>query len=418
MKVVVLTAAYPAPSEPERAVYIENLTRAIVQRGRSGVREPLEAVIVAPRVSPADPLEEVREGLTVRRFRYPSMGKRLKELRRPSRWRLGAYFVSGLAATLEEVRRRSADLILCHWVLPVGPIAAVASALLGVPLVTVAHGSDLNRYARSSTLFHRLTLATVTQARHVLAVSAELSTVLVERLSVPSSKVTVVPMGVEPQCFSAPRAVGGNHRTHETHEARCARRRSLGLEPGRRVLLFVGDVIPEKGVKELLEAQKMLLQRGLEVDLCLLGEGELREQARSSAEARAGSVRGHGQVLCPGRVSQAELTSWYRAADLFVLPSHAEGSPVTVMEALSSGLPVVASRVGGIPDLVDDPLTGWLVPPRDSRALSTTLEGLLRNPDSIDAARKRLAENPPDFSVTRRAKDVRRILDEVVGMKR
>jgi glycosyltransferase involved in cell wall biosynthesis len=412
VKLVVLTAAYPAPSEPERAVYIETLTRAIVQGEPNSAREPLEVVIVAPRVSPADPLEEVRDGLTVRRFRYPSMGKRLKELRRPSVWRLGAYFVSGLAATLEEVRRRPADLILCHWVLPVGPIAAVASVLLGVPLVAVAHGSDLNRYAWSSTLLHRLALATVTQARHIVAVSAELGAVLVERLRVPSRRVTVVPMGVDPHCFSVPRAVGGNHGTHETHEARNARRRSLGLEPGRRLLVFVGDLIPEKGVQDLLEAQQTLLQRGLEVDLCLLGEGELREQARSVSGA--GSVPVHGQVLCPGRVSQAELASWYRAADLFVLPSHAEGSPVTVMEALASGLPVVASRVGGIPDLVDDPLTGWLVPPRDPRVLSNTLEGLLRNPESIEAARKRLVENPPDFSVMRRAKDVRRILDEVL----
>ena len=412
MKVVVLTAAYPAPSEPGRAVYIESLTRAIVQRSRSEGREPLEAVIIAPRVSPTDPMEEVREGLTVRRFRYPSMGKRLKEMRRPSRWRLGAYFASGLAATLEEVRRLPADLILCHWVLPVGPIAAVASALLGVPLVTVAHGSDLNRYARSSTLFHRLALATVTQARHVLAVSADLGSVLVERLCVPYSKVTVVPMGVDPDLFSTPRAVGGSHPALETDETRRARRRSLGLESGRRLLVFVGDLIPEKGVRELLEAWKTLLQRGLEVDLCLLGEGELREEASRLTGVGAGS--GQGQVLCPGHVSQEELTSWYRAADLFVLPSHAEGSPVTVMEALSSGLPVVASRVGGIPDLVDEPLTGWLVPPRDPQALSTTLEGLLRRPDSMDAARRRLAEIPPDFSVTRRSQDIRRILDEVV----
>jgi glycosyltransferase involved in cell wall biosynthesis len=404
VKVAVLTGAYPAPSEPTRAVYIENLTRALVEEGGGGAGSPtssapVEATVVAPRVAPSDPLLEMRGGIRVRRFRYPSGGRRLKEIPRPSPLLLAAYAGSGLRAIIEEARRGGAEIILCHWVLPAGPAAAAASALLGVPLVVLAHGSDLNRHAVSSRFRRAVARWVLGRARLVLAVSEDLRRIAVERFGVPPERSGVLPMGVDGGLFAgrAPDAAGD----------RRAVRRSLGLDPEAPLLLFVGDLLPEKGVLEIAAAVETLRRRGVAACAAFLGDGPLRNGAGPLAA-------GDGLVF-RGRVPQADLPRWHEAADLLVLPSASEGTPVTVMEALSSGLPVVASRVGGIPDLIEDGQTGWLVPPRDARALAGLLEGLLRNPETLGAARRRLAAAPPDHSARSRARELREALARVLA---
>jgi glycosyltransferase involved in cell wall biosynthesis len=352
----------------------------------------VEVTVVAPRVHREDPLEEERAGLPVRRFSYPSGGKRLKEMGKPSARVLGAYLASALAALIRESRRNRPDWILCHWVLPTGPVAAALSAMLGVPLSIVAHGSDVNVYSRSSRAAAALARLALKKADLVLAVSPDLREALVERLGVPQTRTELLPMGVDDEIFAGSGA-------GEADALREEARRRLGLDPAVPAVLFVGDLIPQKGVLEILEAQKELSRRGTSLMLYLVGEGPLRGASRPG-------------VTFTGRLPQKEILFWYRAADIFVLPSHSEGSPVTVMEALRSGLPVVASRVGGIPDLVEDGLTGFLVPAKDPRALSHALDGLLRNPDALKSARQRLLSDPPDVLASSRARRLRQLLEE------
>ena len=109
LRFLVLTAAYPSPAEPGRAVTIENLNRALIE-GR-GVDVSL--TVVAPQVHSQDPLQEVREGIEVRRFPYPSGGKRLKEVEAPGLFALGCYVLSGLWEVL-RVARRGDYLSLIH----------------------------------------------------------------------------------------------------------------------------------------------------------------------------------------------------------------------------------------------------------------------------------------------------------------
>ncbi|MBI4604059.1 MAG: glycosyltransferase [Planctomycetes bacterium] len=389
MRVLVLAAAYPSPSEPERAVYLESLNLALAPPGGSGGRAGgIELAVVAPRVSRADPAREVRRGIPVRRFAYPSGGRRLKEMARPGPWVLAAYAASALVAALDEARARGAECILAHWVLPMGPVAAAAAGALGLPFVLAAHGSDLGRYARASRLLGLAARLSLARAKAVIAVSEALRRAAVEDHGVPASRVRVVPMGIDDALFGP----GGPGR----EEAR----RLLGVSPEARLLHVAGDAIPEKGNGELLEARALLARRGLECDVAVAGGG--RPEPLASEPRR---------VRLLGRVPQRELALWCHAADLFVLPSHAEGSPVTVMEALASGLPVVATRVGGIPELVEDGATGWLVPPRDPEALAGAIERALQA-GALEGARARLAASPRDFSAARRAREVRAVLEE------
>jgi glycosyltransferase involved in cell wall biosynthesis len=392
VKVLVLTAAYPSPSEPERAVFIENLTLALAERLPGSV-----TAVVAPRVRREDPPREDRRGIAVRRFAYPGGGRRLKEIERPSPWLLGAYAASGLAATLGEARRLGADCLLAHWVLPAGPIAAAAAKLLDLPLVVVAHGSDINLHARSSRVRGLAARWCLARARRVLAVSEDLRRLLTAELGVPEGRLSLLRMGVDAALF---------RRRRSPDEAR----RALDLDPGLPVLLFVGDLTAAKGVADLIQAWRLLAARGVAAQLCLVGGGPLAGVAAEAAANGAGR-----RLRLPGRRPQAELELWYRAADLFVLPSHAEGAPVSIMEALSAGVPVVASRTGGIPELVEDGRTGKLVPPGAPEALAAALGGLLAERESLAALRRGAESLPPDaFAVEGRARELAAILREAV----
>jgi glycosyltransferase involved in cell wall biosynthesis len=279
--------------------------------------------------------------------------------------------MSAARALLEAARDHGADVILCHWLLPAGPSAALAARALHAPLVVVAHGSDVNTYAESSLLHLGASRVVIHRASAIVAASTALGEAISERLTGTPRPVDVIPMGVDERFFGAP----------ARRVERRAAREQLGIRPDARLLLFVGDLTESKGVPELLAAHRTLLERGLDCDLALVGaHGPGSERALTDGVRSSSSSAAPLRVLAPGAVPQRDLVAWYRAADLFVLPSHAEGSPVSLMEALSCGLPAVASNVGGIPELIAWGRNGWLVPPREPRILADTLAGLLGDP--------------------------------------
>lgn len=402
MKILVLTAAYPSPSEPERAVFIENITRALV--APQGDTPPLEATVLAPRCHPADPLEEVRHGVRISRFRYPAGGRRLKEWDRTPLLRVGAWVLSGIRTTLREVRRERPDLLLAHWVLPTGLVGAVAARRSGLPLVLLAHGSDIHRYATRSRLAAFLARRALRAAARIATVSRELQEILEERFDVSRESMRVISMGVDGSLF-APLEAAESEGGRAAGQAEARRR--LGREPTGPLLLFVGDLTPAKGLPELLEAHEGLLRSGLQVTLAMAGEGPLRGEAERH-RARWGRL----ELL--GRVSQKALVDWYRASDLLVLPSRSEGLPVTVLEALSVGAPVVATRVGGIPEVVVEGETGRLVPPTDPAALEQALRETLQ-PEVLARLREGVARSRLDHSAASRGAELEALIHEAAG---
>jgi glycosyltransferase involved in cell wall biosynthesis len=146
-------------------------------------------------------------------------------------------------------------------------------------------------------------------------------------------------------------------------------------------VLFVGRLVERKGVAGLLDAVGRL-PAALGTRLEIIGEGP--ERPRLEAQIRQAGL--HDRVVLRGRVSTADLRAAYAAADVLVLPSvldsrsDTEGLGVVLLEAMSYGVPVIASRIGGIPDIVGDGETGLLVPPGDPGALAAALERLAVDP--------------------------------------
>jgi glycosyltransferase involved in cell wall biosynthesis len=201
----------------------------------------------------------------------------------------------------------------------------------------------------------RLLAWALPQAARIVAVSRALADEVVE-LGVARDRVAVVMNGVDPALFH-PRD-------------RAAARRELGL-PAGQLALYVGNLKPEKGVLDLARAWAHTVRDIPDATLAIVGGGPLRAELEAALPSGA---KAHGPQPLEA------IPTWLAACDVLALPSHVEGTPNVVLEAFASGRRVVASAVGGVPDLISHPTLGTLVPPRDPDTFGAALTQALRTP--------------------------------------
>ncbi len=255
---------------------------------------------------------------------------------------------------------RQHDVILGTWAYPDGCAAIAFARALGKPSVVKVHGSDLNVVAKVPSA-RAIMRAVLPRADAMVAVSRALGSQL-EGLGVARARVHLVANGVDTELF-APRDRG-------------AARRALGVPERRPLVVFVGRLEPQKGLGELLEAFRAIRAARPDAILALIGEGVMRPEVTALKASW-----GEG-LLAPGARPLREVAQWVAACDVFTLPSWSEGTPNVVLEALASGRPAVASRVGGIPDVLAKPESGILVEARDAGDLARGLgEALSRTWD-------------------------------------
>lgn len=276
--------------------------------------------------------------------------------------------LAGLSGALEVAsllpgflaRRRDIDVVLGSWAYPDGAAAVALARLIGVPAVIKVHGSDLNV---QSTMFGPRTNLSVAlpRAARLVAVSAALGEKAIS-LGVSRDRVNVVPNGTDASLFRV--------------SDRSVARSTLGwpFPAGapwpRRVVLYCGRIERAKGVMDLITAFSSIASRAPDLSLVLLGEGRAMAEAKAMAEPLG------GRIGFLGARPLAEVPQWMAASTLVTLPSHAEGSPNVIREALACGRPVVATSVGGIPELLTTTKVGELgamVPARDPVALGEAL---------------------------------------------
>lgn len=262
----------------------------------------------------------------------------------------GRTFERRIRPHLERLRP---EVILNYWLYPDGYAAVRAGHALGVPVVVGSIGSDLRRIP--DPISGRLIRWTVLSADGMVTVSEELRRRAIE-MGAPAEQVTTILNGCDTTVYY-PRD-------------RAAARAAVGGDVRDEVVLYVGRLIEAKGLPELVEAFAMLARRRPNARLVVIGEGPAGKSMERSAAA-AGIA---GRVSLLGRLPS--VAEWMRAADVFCLPSHSEGSPNVITEALACGTPVVASDVGGIPELVDS-RCGILTPVRQPAALAAGLEEAL-----------------------------------------
>lgn len=188
------------------------------------------------------------------------------------------------------------------------------------------------------------------------------------------------------------------------------REQAADAEP---VLLFLGAIIEKKGVFELLEAVVALRERYPRCRLVLAGTGP----AQARVLARAASLGIASQVEMPGWVDAAARDAWLAQAAVFVLPSYYEGLPMSVLEAMAAGVPVIASDVGGIPELIAHGVDGLLIAPGDVRALTAALDTLLTDAP-LRAAMGQAAQRKVErcYAAERVLEQVEEIYQDLLGI--
>jgi glycosyltransferase involved in cell wall biosynthesis len=259
---------------------------------------------------------------------------------------------AGVKRLVRRIHARSPiDVIDGHYVYPDGTAAVAVGRDLGLPVVLSSRGTDLNLFPRFAAVRRRIQ-ANLAACRHLVCVCTELKNVALE-LGTPEEKVSVIGNAVDATLFH-----GGDRE-----QARA----QLGLPADKIVVLSVGHMTERKGFHLLIGAIARL--RRDDVLLCIAGDGPQRSELdRLVAERGLG-----GRVRLPGAVRNEDLPAWYRAADLFVLASSREGWPNVLCEAQACGLPAVATRVWGIPEIVSRPELGVLVEDRSEAGISAAL---------------------------------------------
>ncbi|HUS33622.1 MAG TPA: glycosyltransferase family 4 protein [Kofleriaceae bacterium] len=278
----------------------------------------------------------------------------------------GPLYAASIAPILAPYRKK-VDVVLGSWAYPDGFAAIVAAQLLGVPAVVKLHGSDINLIAKIPGP-RRMMAWALPRAARVVAVSKPLAAEVVA-LGVPEDRVKVVMNGVDADLFKP-----GDRK---------AARAQLDLPQDKPLAIYVGNLKPEKGVVDLGKAWAGVVKQVPDATLLVIGDGPLKGELEGVTQSLGERVR-----LIP-RQPLERIPLYMAAADILVLPSHFEGTPNVVLEALASGRRVVATSVGGVPDLITDATLGTLVPAGDPGALGNAIATALRSPyDAEEVARK------------------------------
>lgn len=280
--------------------------------------------------------------------------------------RLHAHFwlASLLAQQARFLRRNHFDCLLASWAYPDGVAVARLARRMQLPYAIKVHGSDLNVLAEVPAQRRQISAA-LAGASAVIAVSRALADKAIA-LGADPVRVHVLYNGVDSERFQP--------------GSRSAARERLAIEDGAELILYVGNLKLSKGCMDLLDALPAVFASRPQAQAVLIGAGP----DRSALAQRVESLGLGARVRMPGSVAHEGLRDWFQASNLLCLPSHNEGVPNVVLEAMACGMPVVATSVGGIPEILPD-FAGRLVKVGECERLQLALTEVLAH--SWDTAR-------------------------------
>ena len=360
MRVLTFTALYPNKVNPLQGIFIHQRVKHLALRPGNSV-EVIAPVPYFPAWMPGErwrkfsqiPREEVIEGVLIHHPRYPL----LPGISMPVHGMLMYWASLPLAQHLQ--RKEQFDCIDAHFVYPDGFAAVRLGRKLGLPAVVSARGSDINLYS-SFRAIRPMLRWTLLHGDGAIAVSDDLKNKIIA-LGIPESKIRVISNGVDAERF-------------QPRDAKSARKQ-LGLPEEGSIAVSVGSLIESKGHHLLIAAIAELARSFPQLRLYILGEGAYRP----TLEQLVREKKMQDRIFLFGTRPNEELSLWFSVADLSCLMSSREGWPNVVSEALACGTPVLATRAGGIPEIISSPDLGMLVE-RNVQSIVVGLERALTKP--------------------------------------
>jgi len=290
--------------------------------------------------------KESFDGLTVFHPRYFMIPKYFKFLD-------GRFYGNSLEPFIENLFDQiKFDIIDFHWVYPDGIGGLQWARKFGKKTVVTVRGNEAIHFF-DKTIIRNMVRKRLSEFDHVIAVSNDLKDKLLRYYGIEQTRVSVIPNGIDKIKF---------YRMDKIEALK-----QCGLRQDKKYILSVSRFSKEKGLEHLLLAFKKLKCK--ETDLIIIGDGPLK----SVLVDMCATLGIEDRIQFPGIIGHSDICSWYNAADVFCLPSLWEGCPNVIIESLACSVPVVATNVGGIPDLIPNRDYGILVQPGDSDELAIAL---------------------------------------------
>ncbi len=361
MKICILTGSYPAYKGHLQSPFIYSLTKALAKH--------IDIEVVCPFYKESKNKFEVLDNIKVNRFQYfwpVSLQKLTTKGGIPTNLRkswlarfqlpflISSMFFKGLKISSK------CDIIHTQWSLA-GLVGVLIKKIINKKIIVTTRGSDV-KMAIKNIFFRSIIKFVFKNADKITTVSEDLKKDII-KLGINENKVVMIPNGVDSTIFKK------------------QKKNKLNI-PDKKTILFVGHLIKEKGLIYLIDAMKNIQ----DAQLLLIGEGNDEQLLKN---------RSPKNVLFLGTKSQKELADYYNAADIFILPSLSEGRPNTVLEAMASQTPIIATSVGGIPELIINNKTGLLIKPKSTQDIINSITKLLNN----DKLREQLATNAGKFII-------------------
>ncbi|MBX3011955.1 MAG: GT4 family glycosyltransferase PelF [Caldilineaceae bacterium] len=313
-----------------------------------------------------------------------ALGLEVIDLGMTRKWRLDAF------VRLYWLLRQRRPAILHTWLFHANIPGRLLGRLAGVPIII---GSE-HTMGQEGKLRQRLNRLTAPLADQIICIAQKVADFAHSAIGIPRAKLVVIPNGVDTQSFAPPPTPPTTDR-----------------QP--RIFGFVGRLHPVKGLPFLLEAFAQVVAQCPEQQLWLIGEGSERQRLAQQRDA-LGLTK---HVTFWG--ARQDVAALLQQMDLFVLPSHWEGMPMVLLEAMAVGLPVVATAVGGTPEVVVPGETGYLVPPADPPALAQALLRFCHDPALCQrlgaAGRQRVEQH---FSIEQNVAQTVALYEKLLRLKR
>ncbi|MEW6600038.1 MAG: glycosyltransferase [Nitrospirota bacterium] len=362
MRILIITQMFPCKRHPSSAIFFANLLKELAAKVD-------ELIVITPRPYIPRVFTKIKKRWA-RWYLDPMVSNELNmEIIRPYFLSFRGMAYEGINGILmhlslfklinDVVKRRKIELILGYNMIPEGIAAVWLAKALNLPVGFWAIGSDVNNFGFYNSGTRYLVKKCIEESNIIFTESLDLENNIRSISSNPLNIKTFY-KGIDISNF-------------RDLPPRNSLFRKLFLDEGKKYILFVGRLIYDKGIYELAEAFSTIAGRYHNIDLIFIGEEIEKEKLIAGLSSYGISDR----VIFKGMIPYREVAYYMKVSDLLVLPTWAEGLPNVVMEAMAVGLPVVATDVGGIPEVLENEVTGLSVPAKNTEKLSEAMIRML-----------------------------------------